>query len=66
MAQVPAGDVQVPLSSGRAWNALLPLPLQVAELLVCWWFYVSRDVPDGLHSCLPLIFIHACFAFISG
>lgn len=30
------------------------------------WFYVSRDVPDGLHSCLPLIFIHACFAFISG
>lgn len=48
MAQVPAGDVQVPLSSGCAWNA--SLVLLVAELPVWWWTYVSRDVPDGLHS----------------
>lgn len=39
MAQDPAGDVQVPFSSGRAWNAsllllLLLASLQVAELTV--------------------------------
>lgn len=36
MTQVPAGNMQVPLSSGCAWNAslLLLLLLQVAELPV--------------------------------
>lgn len=50
MAQNPAGDVQVPLSSGWTWNVSL---LQVAELPAGWCFYVSRDILDGLHSCSP-------------
>lgn len=48
LAQVPAGNVRVPLCPGCAWNA--SLLLLVAELPVWWWSYVSRDAPDGPHS----------------
>jgi hypothetical protein len=49
MAQSPAGDVQVPLSSGWTENASLLL-LFVAELPCDGDATSSRDVPGGPHS----------------
>ncbi|KAH8788432.1 hypothetical protein F5883DRAFT_532026 [Diaporthe sp. PMI_573] len=59
MAQVPAGDVQVPLSYGCTWNAsplllLLLLLLLVAELPVWWWFYVFSRCPRRTSQLIAL------------